>query len=140
MDMSYFDHDQNKGLKIAITSLKTIVRILVLIFVVLAIIYIARKVYNLGYESFAAKPVAENEEEAEEVTVVITKNMTLREIADLLNEKGLIDESEEAFVIQANAYGYAKTINPGPYVLNTSMTVEEMLEFMSRTEEEEEEE
>lgn len=141
MDGSFYENEnKDKGFRIAITSLKTVVRILIMIFIVLAIIYAARRIYKLGYEAFSVRPVAENADEGKDVTVVIKRNMSLREIAELLNENGLIDESEIAFVIQANAYGYAKTIKPGPYVLNTSMSVQEMLEFMSKTDEEEEEE
>ena len=140
MDGPLMENEKDKGFRIAMTSLGTVVRILILIFVILAIIYAARRIYNLGYDTFSVKPVAGNPEEGENVTIVVKRNMSLRELAELLNENGLIDESEESFIIQANAYGYAKTIKPGPYVLNTSMSVQDMLEFMSKTEEEEEEE
>ena len=137
MEMPYPESNKNKGYKIALASVKLFLRILVLVLVVLAIIYFAKKLYSLGYEAFSAKPAADSEAEAKDVTVVITKDMELSDIAALLNENGLINESEEAFLIQARAYGYADSIIPGPYVLNTSMTVEQMLAAMSATEEEE---
>lgn len=134
-----FDSDEKSGYRFALAGVKLFLRLLILVFAVLAIIYVGKKLYALGYEAFSAKPAAENESESTEVTVVITKNMELKDIADLLNEKGLIDESEEAFLIQANAYGYADSIVPGPYVLNTSMTVEEILSTLSPVEEEDDE-
>lgn len=137
MDMSYFDKE-NKGYRIALSGLKIVFRVLVLVCAVIAIIFVAQKIYDLGYEAFSVRPVAESESEGRDVTVVITKKMTLREIGALLNDKGLIDESEEAFLLQAYTYGYANAIIPGPYVLNTSMTVEEMLSILSTPEEEEE--
>ena len=139
MRMSEFDHDENKGLRMAFGFIGLALRILLIVLIVMGIIYFSRKFYSLGYETFSVKPLAETAEEGKDVTVVITKSMSLKDIWSLLNEAGLIDESEEAFEIQARAYGYADSLIPGPYVLNTSMTVEEMLEFMSTPKEETEE-
>ena len=139
MDTSYFDGKQNKGYRIALSGLRIVIRILILVLIVVLIYFGAKKLFALGYEAFSAKPVAESADRGENKTVVITKNMSIREIGELLIEEGLIDESIEAFIIQANVYGYAHSIVPKPYVLNTSMTVSEMLEFMSQTEEDEEE-
>lgn len=130
------EKNENRGFQIALAFVKLFLRILVLVLVVMAVIYVGKKIYALGYEAFSAKPPAITEGESRDVTVVITKDMELKDIAELLNENGLIRESEEAFLIQANAYGYADKIVPGPYVLNTSMTVEELLEAMSPSEEE----
>lgn len=138
MDMSYFDGSNNKSYRMAVSGLKLVFRILLMVLIIVLIIFGARKLYALGYEAFSARPVAESPDEGENITVVITKDMSVREIGELLIEEGLIDESIEAFLIQANVYGYAHSIVPKPYVLNTSMSVSEMLEFMSRTEEDEE--
>lgn len=133
-----YDNEENKGYRFALAGVKLFLRLLVLVLVIFAVAYVGKKLYALGYEAFSAKPAAENESESTEVTVVITKNMELKDIAALLNEKGLIRESEEAFLIQARAYGYAEIV-PGPYVLNTSMTVEQILTAMSPSEEEDDE-
>lgn len=139
MRMSEFDHEENKGLHLAFAFIRLALRILLIVLVIIGIIYFSRKFYSLGYETFSAKPLAESEEEGRDVTVVITKSMSLKDIGKLLNDAGLIDESEEAFEIQARVYGFADSMIPGPYVLNTSMTVEEMMEFMSTPKEETEE-
>lgn len=140
MDTSYFDGNRNKGYQIALSGLRIVFRILILVLIVVLIFFGAKKIYALGYESFSAKPVADSEDKGENKTIVITKDMSVREIGELLIEEGLIDESVEAFIIQANVYGYAHSIVPKPYVLNTAMSVSEMLEFMSQPEEDEEEE
>lgn len=139
MDMSYFDDNRNKGYKIALTGLKLAFRILVLILIVLLIIFGAKKIYALGYEAFSAKPIAESQDQGENIAVAISDEMSVKEIGEELIKAGLIDESPSAFVIQAYVYGYAHSIVPGVYVMNTSMTVSEMLDFMSQTEEDEEE-
>ncbi len=140
MDMSYFDRSRRgKGVRIALTGMGIAIRILLLVLIIFAIVFFARKIYDLGYEAFSAKPAA-SQDEGTNIAIVVTKKMTLRDIAKQMIDAGLIDESEEAFIIQANVYGYADSIVPGAHVLNTSMTVEEMLAAMSPSEEEEEEE
>jgi len=140
MDMSYFDGSGNKSFRIAVSSLKLVFRILILVLIIMLIVFGAKKLYALGYEAFSAKPAAESMDKGISRTVVITGNMSVKDIGRLLIDEGLIDESVEAFIIQAHVYGYADSIVPVPYVLNSSMSVSEMLEFMSQPEEDEEEE
>ena len=139
MAMPFYENQKNRGYRTALAGVKLFVRILVLILIIIAVIYAAKKIYALGYEAFSAVPAAKTESEAKDVTVVVTRNMELADIYTLLSENGLIDESKEAFEVQARVYGYAKSIVPGPYVLNTSMTVEEILAAMSPSEEEDDE-
>ena len=136
MNMSFFDHNGNKGMQIALAFVRWGLRILLIVLIIMGIVYVSKKLYALGYETFSVRPVAESAEEGKDVTVVITKKMTMKDVGALLIEAGLIEESEEAFLIQAKVYGYEDKLIPGPYVLNTSMSVDEMLEIMSTPKEE----
>ena len=140
MGANGFDDEENDGYTLALGGLKLVIRILLLVLVVVVVIFAGRRLYAIGYETFTVEPVAESEDDIEEITVNITSDMSVADIAEKLKEKGLIDESDISFIIQANVYGYSKTIKPGMYILNTGMTPEEMMEVMSAYEEAEEEE
>lgn len=130
--MGRFDDDnqESKGYVIAMTGLKAVIRILLLVLVALFVIAAARKVYHIGYEAFSTKAVSKDADDAIKATVSITRDMSVSDIANKLNELGLIKMSEEAFRIEAAAYGY-KDFIPGHYQLNSSMSPDEMMEIMT---------
>ena len=122
--------EKNRSYTKAINALTVMVRLLAYVLIVVLVIFGGRKVYELGYEAFSTQTV-DPWKEVKEVRITISKELSVSDIGNKLKDAGLIDESVAAFVIQAYAYGYARDILPGTYVLNTSMTVEEMLIVMS---------
>ena len=56
--------------------------------------------------------------------------MTVKDIAQMLEEKGLIEDAR-LFVVQELLSAYHKEIKPGIYDLSTDMTAAQMLEIMS---------
>ena len=63
--------------------------------------------------------------------VQVKDSMSEMEIAEMLEEKGLIRD-RFLFVLQLKVSGYSGKLKAGPYTLNTSMTAEEMLRVMSQ--------
>lgn len=135
MDMSQLDNRHSKGYRIAVAGAKNLLRILALVAFVAVLFFAGRWVYSLGYETFSATPV--DPKNGTDIVVTITSDMTGGDIAELLNRKGLINESIRAFELQQRVYGFEDTILPGEYTLNTSQTVREMMEIMSTPPEEE---
>lgn len=107
--------------------------VLLLIFVV---IFLARSVYYLGYESTSYEAI-DSASDAVEITITITGNMTASDIGELLIEEGVIDESIGAFLIQDRLSGLHDSYIPGTYTLNTSLTVDEILQLICTEQEEE---
>lgn len=139
MPVPQYDENQTKGYRIFLTGIKGVIRILILVFIVVIAIFLIRAAYRIGYEVTGTKPL-DSGENAKESMVVISKEMSPKDIADLLIEKGLIDEDPYAFVLQERLSEYHDEIVPGTYVLNTSMTVDDMLRIMARADDKEEEE
>ena len=129
---------RSKGYAVAVGGAKGLVRILVYVLITLCIIYLGRTAYALGYKVFDEKPLADPEE-AKAVSVTITEEMTVKEIGEMLKEKGLIEDSE-VFRLQEMISDYHGDLKPGTYELTTAQPVDEMLAIMSRADVEDEEE
>ena len=71
--------------------------------------------------------------------MVLTSDMTVKEAAQLLERRGLIHDAD-IFRIQLKVNRYEDKIEPGEYVLNTSMTPKELMEVLAGEAEEEDEE
>lgn len=122
------------GYRLALGGVKGIMRILFLIVLVVILIFIGRRSYELGYEVFHEKPVDSGEGRA--VTVTITDDMSVRQIGRLLNANGLLTESPTAFMIQEIISEYHGQILPGTYTLRTSMTADEMFPILAQADKE----
>ena len=120
----------------AVNGAKGILRVLVYAFILLLIVFAGKKAYGYGYSVFDSHPMAESEEEAVEVTIVISEDESVLDIGKSLEEAGLI-ESASVFWMQERISDYHDQISPGTYVLNTHQDVEEMLAVMASTEAEE---
>lgn len=90
-----------------------------------ALIMIGKTAYDFGYRIFA-EPAMTTEENAVEVYVQVTENMSLNDIADAIEELGLA-RSDTLFYIQLQLSDYRKSIKPGIYIVNTSMTPSEII-------------
>ena len=84
--------------------------------------------YDYGYRVFKEEPVAEAP--GVDIQVDITIGRSTMDIGQILEDKGLIRDAK-LFYIQNLLSHYKDKLQPGTYVLNTSMTMEEMMEIMS---------
>lgn len=109
--------------------LGTLVRIGLVIAVVFLLIRFSKWAYNFGYAVFAQKPVTENGA-GYVVTVTVTEGQSVKSIAKMLEEKGLITDNM-LFIVQERVSDYHGMIGAGNYDLSTTMTPEEMIQVMS---------
>lgn len=113
---------------------EAVIKVIVIAAVIMFVFRTATAAYDFGYRVFADKPISTSG--GRTITVGIAENADIKEIAEMLQEKGLIEDSR-LFVIQELLSAYHNEIIPGIYDLNTRMTAEEMLEVMSTPAEEE---
>ncbi|MDO4489576.1 MAG: hypothetical protein Q4B85_00670 [Lachnospiraceae bacterium] len=125
------------GYRIILAGFQSILRILLYILAAVILVLLGKKAYTIGYEVVSTAPVSK--ENGVDVTVTITDDMSVLEIGELLGDWGLIDEQPISFAMQEFLSEYHNQILPGVYVLNTGMTVDEMLQSMAATDAEDEE-
>ena len=112
-----------------VTSIAGVVLKLALSIAVVVLIYKgAAMAYDYGYRIFQEPPVAEAP--GYDIEVQITMGKGAKEIGELLEQKGLIRDAN-LFYVQNLLSHYKGELNPGVYTLNTSMTMQEMMEVMS---------
>ena len=111
----------------------TILKVLSIVAVIFVIWKGASICYDYGYRIFTEPAMSEGEGRV--VTVAVTEQMSPLEIGEAFEVKGLVREAE-LFALQYLLSEYRKDVKPGVFELNTSMTVEEMMEVMAMDEEE----
>lgn len=115
-----------KQIAIAIFGMvfKVAIAVLVIVFVYRA----ALTAYDYGYRIFQEEPMTEAP--GRDVTVEITMGKSVLQIGELLEQSGLIRDAR-LFYIQNLLSRYKDKLKAGVYTLNTSMTMEEMMEVLS---------
>ena len=114
-----------------------LLRLALLILVVAGVFKIGEYAYTYCYS--IVSDAAVDEEPGRDVSISVTPDMSAGKVAKLLEKKGLV-ESADVFKIQMKVSGYEDKIQPGKYVLNTSMRPREMLKILSGEDVEEDEE
>ena len=114
-----------------------LLRLALLILVVAGVFKIGEYAYTYCYS--IVSDAAVDEEPGRDVSISVTSDMSAGKVAKLLEKKGLV-ESADVFKIQMKVTGYEDKIQPGKYVLNTSMRPREMLKILAGEETEEDEE
>lgn len=114
-----------------------LLRLALLILVVVGIFKVGEYAYTYCYS--VVSDTAAEEEPGRDVSVSVTSDMSAGKVAKLLERKGLV-KSADVFKIQMKITGYEDKIQPGKYVLNTSMRPREMLKILAGEETEEDEE
>ena len=114
-----------------------LLRLALLILVVVGIFKVGEYAYTYCYS--VVSDTAAEEEPGRDVSVSVISDMSAGKVAKLLERKGLI-KSADVFKIQMKVTGYEDKIQPGEYVLNTSMRPREMLKILAGEETEEDEE
>lgn len=112
-----------------------ILRLAIFILVIVGIYRIGETSYRYCYS--IVSDVAVDEEPGRDVRVTVTSGMKSKELASLLERKGLVEDAD-IFVFQLKVNRYDDRLKPGDYVLNTSMTPREMMKRMAGEYEEEE--
>ena len=120
--------------------LQEIIFIVVRVAFVVALIYAGYSCisacYDFGYRIFADK--AKDPAPGIVKTVAIVDGKTDKEIGEILEEKGLIDDGF-LFGIQVKFSEYKDKLKPGVYELSTAMSPYDMMAVMSASVEEESE-
>lgn len=107
----------------------TIVKITLAVVVVIVLYRGAVKAYEYGYRIFEEAPVSSGE--GYTITVNITENMSPKEMGEMLADKGLIKDPQ-LFIFQYMLSEFKEDLLPGEHDLSTAMTVEEMMEEMTK--------
>ena len=120
--------DINKAL---FSFIKIAFLVMVILLIVYATIHLSKTGYEYGYRLFTETAV--DEAPGEDVLVQVKPDMSNRQIAQMLEEKGLVRDSK-LFYLQLKLSAYSHSIEPGVYTLNTSMTPKELMIAMSPVE------
>lgn len=102
--------------------------IMISLIVVIGAVKICVVGYDFGYRVFTEPAMTQGD--GKDVLVQIKDGMSATEIGQLLEEKGLVRDSN-LFYLQLKLSAYSKKIKPGVYTLNTSMTSKDMMVVMS---------
>lgn len=113
---------------LVVTVVETIIKVVVIAAVIIFVMRGATKAYDFGYRVFADEPVSVSG--GRTITIGVAENAGVKDIAEMLEEKGLIEDAN-LFVVQELLSAYHGKILPGIYDLSTDMTAEDMLEIMS---------
>lgn len=89
---------------------------------------IVSKAYSFGYRLFAEEPMSLAP--GIEKVVVIEEGMSLGQVANMLEDGGVIRDAT-IFKVQNKLSHYSSSFEAGTYTLNTSMTNEEIMAVLS---------
>lgn len=85
--------------------------------------------YDYGYRVFEEPAISAGE--GRTVSVTITEDMSAKEMGQLFLTKGLIRD-DKLFILQYYLSEFRKELKTGDFELSTAMTVEEMMEAMTK--------
>lgn len=85
--------------------------------------------YDYGYRVFEEPAISAGE--GRTVSVTITEGMSAKEMGQLFLTKGLIRD-DKLFILQYYLSEFRKELKTGDFELSTAMTVEEMMEAMTK--------
>lgn len=105
-------------------------RFVLYLIVTIAVIYVGKAAYDFGYDIFYQQPM-DAKEEGRDVTVVVDDGDSVYQIGRTLESRGLIRDAK-VFVVQEKLSNFSGKLQPGTYILNTSMTPDEMMEILAR--------
>lgn len=112
-----------------------IIKVALSVVIIIAIFKMAVAAYDFGFQVFADIPVSEGE--GRTVSVVVSGTQDIKDIAKMLEEKGLI-RNDLVFVIQEKLSEAEGSIVSGTYELNTAMNAEQIIAVLTNTVEEDE--
>ncbi len=118
----------NNTREIIVSVFSVAVKIIIVIIAAMLIFKYAMTAYDYGYRIFSEEPMGSGEGRV--VSVTITSDMKVKDIGELLENKGLIRDSV-LFRLQERLSENHGKIVPGTYELNTNMTAEQMITIMA---------
>lgn len=124
-----------EGKQVAGAVFGTMFKVVAGVIIIMLVYRYSVAAYDLGYRIFGEEPVSEKP--GTDISVTVTEAQSMKEIARMLENKGLIRD-DGLFVLQEKLSSYEDGIRPGTYKLNTSMTAEEMIGIMSAVKSDEE--
>lgn len=124
-----------EGKQVAGAIFGTMIKVVAVAVIIMFVYRYSVAAYDLGFRIFGEEPVSG--EPGTDISVTVTSDQSIKEIAEMLEKKGLIRDAG-LFVIQEKLSSYEEGIRPGTYTLNTSMTPEEMIGIMTAKKAEEE--
>jgi UPF0755 protein len=104
----------------------TIIKIAIAAAVIMVVFRLAIYAYDFGFQIFADQPVSSGD--GRTVSVVVSDGLSDRELAKLLEQKGLVNDAN-VFYMQLKLSD--DEVVSGAYELNTAMTASEMIAAMS---------
>lgn len=110
------------------TVIETIVKVVIIAVAVMVIIKGVGTAFDFGYRVFADEPMSVGE--GRTITVGIPDNASVKDVATMLENKGLIRDAD-LFVIQERLSQYHDQIQSGIFDLSTSMTASDILAVIS---------
>jgi UPF0755 protein len=126
-----------KDNKLLLKILYAVIRISGVVIVILLLYKLIFWSYDFGYRIFSDEPMEAGI--GRTISVAIVDGKSVKEVGELLENKGLIRNST-LFVFQEKFSEYEGLMKPGVYELSTSMTPQEIIEYMATEQIEEEEE
>lgn len=114
--------------KLVIKTVITVLKVVLAVVVVMFVYKGATLAYDYGYRVFAEEPM--DVAPGIDMDIVIEEGMGPKEIGVLLESKGLIRDGTQ-FYLQNILSKYKGDLKSGKYVLNSSMTTEEMMAVIS---------
>ena len=117
--------------KVVMRVLSISISVLLGVLVVCGLYQIGLKCYDFGYRVYTEPAVSQDK--GSEQIVQITEDMGTKDLAELLEEKGLVRDAH-LFYFQAKLSGF--DLQPGVYKVSTAMTARELMAAMTPVEEE----
>ena len=105
-----------------------VLKLLLLVVLVFLLSSWGRSAYKFGFDVFAQRALSSPP--GKDVAVTLDNGMTGREIAQILEDKGLVRDAD-VFYIQMLLSKEKDKLKKGSYLLNTSQTPEEILKALS---------
>jgi UPF0755 protein len=121
--------------KVLFAFIKVIFSIVVILFIIVGTARLCLTGYDYGFRFFTETAV--ESEPGTDILVQVKDDTSSMDLAKMLERKGLIRDAK-LFYMRLKLSAYSKSIQPGIYTLNTSMTPKEMMIAMSAQESTEE--
>ena len=117
-------------MKVVLRIVNISVTVLCGVLIVCALYYVGLSSYSFGYRVYTEPAVSSGN--GQSMLVQVTEDMSLKDLAEVLEEKGLVRDAR-LFYLQATLCKFEPKM--GNYTLKTSMTPSQMMEAMTPTKE-----
>lgn len=115
--------------KLAGTILSVSCKTLLFVLVVFLLIFVGRGLYNFGQKIFREEALT-TAEYAYSKEITIPEGKSVMDVAEILEEEGMIEDSK-LFFVQVLLSDYYKKIVPGTYTISTDMKPTEIMVTIS---------